>query len=69
MARSDDVVDGIKQMILDGALAAGDRLPAEKELAASLGVSRGSLREGVRALATLGILDSRHGVVCKHKEV
>ncbi len=61
MARSDDVVDGIKQMILDGALGAGDRLPAEKELAASLGVSRGSLREGVRALATLGILDSRHG--------
>lgn len=61
MSRSEDVVDGIKQMILDGLLGPGDRLPAEKELAGTLGVSRGSLREGVRALGTLGILDSRHG--------
>jgi DNA-binding FadR family transcriptional regulator len=61
VSRSDDVVDGVKQMILDGRLHAGERLPAEKELAATLGVSRGSLREGVRALGTLGILDSRHG--------
>lgn len=61
MSRSDEVVDGVKQMILDGRLQAGERLPAEKELAATLGVSRGSLREGVRALGTLGILDSRHG--------
>ena len=61
MSRSDDVVDGVKQMILDGQLKAGQRLPAEKELAATLGVSRGSLREGVHALGTLGILESRHG--------
>jgi len=61
VSRSDDVVDGVKQMILDGRLQPGERLPAEKELAAALGVSRGSLREGVRALGTLGILDSRHG--------
>ena len=61
MSRSDDVVDGVKQMILDGELKAGQRLPAEKELAATLGVSRGSLREGVHALGTLGILESRHG--------
>jgi len=61
VSRSDDVVDGVKQMILDGRLQPGERLPAEKELAATLGVSRGSLREGVRALGTLGILDSRHG--------
>jgi len=50
VSRSDDVVDGVKQMILDGRLQPGERLPAEKELAAALGVSRGSLREGVRAL-------------------
>ena len=61
VSRSDDVVDGVKQMILDGRLQAGDRLPAEKELAATLGVSRGSLREGVHTLGTLGILESRHG--------
>ena len=61
MSRTDEVVDGIKTMILDGALHAGDRLPVEKDLAAALGVSRGSLREGVRALAILGILDVRQG--------
>jgi len=61
VSRSDDVVDGVKQMILDGRLQAGQRLPAEKELAVTLGVSRGSLREGVHALGTLGILESRHG--------
>lgn len=48
-------------MLLDGRLAPGDRLPIEKDLATDLGVSRGSLREGLRALATLGIVDSRQG--------
>ncbi|WP_066461229.1 FadR/GntR family transcriptional regulator [Sanguibacter suarezii] len=61
MSRTDQVVDGIKSMLLDGRLAPGDRLPVEKDLAADLGVSRGSLREGLRALATLGIVDSRQG--------
>jgi DNA-binding FadR family transcriptional regulator len=61
VSRSDDVVDGVKQMILDRRLQPGQRLPAEKELALTLGVSRGSLREGVHALGTLGILESRHG--------
>lgn len=48
-------------MLLDGRLSPGDRLPIEKDLAIDLGVSRGSLREGLRALATLGIVDSRQG--------
>lgn len=61
MSRTDEVVDGIKRMILDGTLHPGDRLPVEKELAAELGVSRGSLREGVRALSILGVLDTRQG--------
>src|SRR4029077_13077489 len=39
----------------------GSRLPIEKELAAQLGVSRGSLREGVRALVHLGVLETRQG--------
>lgn len=61
MSRTDQVVDGIKSMLLDGRLTPGDRLPIEKDLATDLGVSRGSLREGLRALATLGIVDSRQG--------
>lgn len=61
MSRTDQVVDGIKRMILDGRLGPGDRLPVEKDLADELGVSRGSLREGVRALSILGIVDTRQG--------
>jgi GntR family transcriptional regulator, transcriptional repressor for pyruvate dehydrogenase complex len=61
MSRTDEVVDGVKRMILDGDLRPGDRLPVEKDLAATLKVSRGSLREGVRALSVLGVLDTRQG--------
>ncbi|SDK94232.1 transcriptional regulator, GntR family [Glycomyces sambucus] len=61
MSRTDDVVNGIKRMILDGELTPGERLPVEKDLAAMLGVSRGSLREGVRALSVLGVLHTRRG--------
>lgn len=61
MALSDDAVEAIKNMILDGALSPGDRLPVEKDLAAALGVSRGTLREAVRALTLLGVLDTRQG--------
>lgn len=55
------VIEGIKDMLARGELRAGSRLPVEKDLAAQLGVSRGSLREGVRALATLGVLETRQG--------
>jgi GntR family transcriptional repressor for pyruvate dehydrogenase complex len=61
MSRTDDVVNGIKRMILAGELRPGERLPIEKELAETLGVSRGSLREGVRALSILGVLNTRQG--------
>lgn len=61
MSRTQDVVEDVQRLILDGGLRPGDRLPAEKELAGALGVSRGSLREGVRALVVLGILEVRHG--------
>jgi GntR family transcriptional repressor for pyruvate dehydrogenase complex len=48
-------------MILRGDLSAGQRLPSERDLAAQLGVSRPSLREAIRALIALNILESRHG--------
>ena len=59
--QTDAVIDGVRAMIRTGALTAGARLPVEKDLAADLGVSRGSLREGVRALVALGILETRQG--------
>ena len=48
-------------MILTGELAPGDRLPPEGILAANLGLSRTSLREAVRALTLLGVIDTRQG--------
>jgi GntR family transcriptional repressor for pyruvate dehydrogenase complex len=60
-SQTDVVISGIRELISNGTLAAGDRLPIEKDLAAQFGVSRGPLREGVRALAVLGVLETRQG--------
>lgn len=60
-SQTDVVIEGIKNMLTRGELAPESRLPTEKDLAAQLGVSRGSLREGVRALAALGVLEPRQG--------
>lgn len=60
-SQTDVVIDAIKDLLLRGELAPGSRLPIEKDLATQLGVSRGSLREGVRALVTLGILETKQG--------
>ena len=61
LSQTDVVVQGIKAMITRGDLTAGARLPIEKDLAVVLGVSRGSLREGVRALCIMGVLETRQG--------
>lgn len=60
---------GISQMLVDkllgyvvaGQLRPGDRLPSERDLAERFGVSRPTVREAIRALAVLGILEPRHG--------
>jgi len=61
LSQTDVVIQGIKDMIIRGDLGPGDRLPIEKDLAAAFGVSRGPLREGVRALVLLGVLGTRRG--------
>ncbi|MFE9119236.1 FadR/GntR family transcriptional regulator [Streptomyces sp. NPDC007172] len=61
MAVTDEAIEKIKAMIVSGALRPGDRLPKESELAAGLGLSRNSLREAVRALSLIRILDVRQG--------
>ncbi|MFD8530278.1 FadR/GntR family transcriptional regulator [Streptosporangium canum] len=61
MAVTDTAIDKIKQMILSGELAPGSRLPKEADLAERLGLSRNSLREAVRALALINVLDVRQG--------
>ncbi|MEV3993318.1 FadR/GntR family transcriptional regulator [Streptomyces sp. NPDC049837] len=61
MAVTDEAIEQIKGMIVSGRLRPGDRLPKESELAAELGLSRNSLREAVRALSLIRILDVRQG--------
>lgn len=58
---SDAIARDIEQRILEGSLKAGDRLPAERDLAADLGVSRASLREALQKLVSRGMLSSRQG--------
>jgi len=61
MALTDEAILRIKEMIVSGRLKPGDRLPREPDLADQLGLSRNSLREAVRALALINILDVRQG--------
>lgn len=61
MRVTDEAIDRIKQMIVAGELRPGDRLPREPDLAAHLGLSRSSLREAVKALALIRVLDVRQG--------
>ncbi|WP_439593794.1 FadR/GntR family transcriptional regulator [Microbacterium sp.] len=61
MAVTDDAITRIKAMILAGDLAPGDRLPPEKELGERLGLSRSSMREAVKALEVIRVLDVRQG--------
>jgi len=61
MAVTDEAIEKIKAMIVSGELAPGDRLPPEKELAEYLGLSRNSMREAVKALEVIRVLDVRRG--------
>lgn len=58
---ADAVVAQVEALILDGVLRPGDRLPAERELAKSLDVSRPTLRDALTELEQRGLLATRHG--------
>ncbi|MEA4883310.1 MAG: FadR/GntR family transcriptional regulator [Clostridia bacterium] len=58
---SDGIVEHIKSLIMAGRLKPGDKLPPERDFAATLGVSRTALREAVRTLSLMGLLDARQG--------
>ncbi len=59
--RGSDVVAQIKQYILDQRLRPGDLLPTESELTAAIGASRTSVREAIKSLSALDIVEVRHG--------
>src|SRR3954469_22263155 len=58
---AEEVVARLRDMIQSGELKHGDRLPPERDLAKILGVSRPTLRAGIRSLAAMGVLQSRQG--------
>jgi GntR family transcriptional repressor for pyruvate dehydrogenase complex len=58
---ADQVIAYVRGLIERKALRPGDRLPAERELAGQIGVSRPTVRMGLHALAAMGIVQSRHG--------
>ncbi|MBP1918061.1 FadR/GntR family transcriptional regulator [Youngiibacter multivorans] len=55
------VIDQIKDMIISGELKKGDRLPPERDLVDTLNVSRTSIREALRALQIIGLVECRQG--------
>ncbi|WP_040215204.1 FadR/GntR family transcriptional regulator [Clostridium polynesiense] len=57
----EQVVEQIKLLIFKGIIKKGDKLPTERELAEQLQVSRTSVREALRALEVIGLIESRQG--------
>jgi len=58
---AEQIADRIRVLILDGTLPPGRPLPGERVLAARFGVGRGSVRDALRMLETIGLLETRHG--------
>ncbi|RHW24955.1 FadR family transcriptional regulator [Nocardioides immobilis] len=58
---TDAVIHAIKGDILSGQLARGDRLPTERELAEEFGVSQPTIRECLRVLEAIGLVEVQHG--------
>jgi GntR family transcriptional repressor for pyruvate dehydrogenase complex len=58
---SEQVANRILGMIKSGNLKSGDRLPTEQQMAIALGISRPPLREALKALTLMGVLESRQG--------
>jgi len=56
-----DAIESIRELIVSGQWGPGTRLPREADLAAQLGLSRNSLREAVKALSLIRVLDVRQG--------
>jgi DNA-binding FadR family transcriptional regulator len=61
LSRAIEVQEAVKEIIVRRGLAAGDPLPTESELMQELDIGRNSIREALKALQAVGIVDIRHG--------
>lgn len=57
----EQVIEQIQYKILNGELKKGDKLLSERELSEQMNVSRTSIREAIRVLETMGVIESRQG--------
>ena len=57
----EQVIEQIQNNIMEGLFKKGDKLPSERELSEKMGVSRTSIREALRVLETMGVVESRQG--------
>lgn len=67
----EQVIEQIQRNIFNGELKKGDRLPSERELSEVMNVSRPSIREGLRILESMGVIESIHGggnFICINQE-
>lgn len=55
------VIQHIKKLLLNEQLSLGDKLPTERELSEILSLSRNSIREAIKIMENMGIIESRHG--------
>jgi GntR family transcriptional repressor for pyruvate dehydrogenase complex len=58
---ADEIIESLRQDIVSRRLAKGDRMPSERELAEKFGVSQPTVREAIRALEILGLVEVHHG--------
>jgi GntR family transcriptional regulator, transcriptional repressor for pyruvate dehydrogenase complex len=58
---AEEVADRIRTLLLDGSFPPDQPLPSERHLAEQFAVSRGSIRDALRTLETIGLLETRHG--------
>lgn len=67
----EEVIEQIQKNIIDGDLKKGDRLPSERELSELMNISRTSIREALRVLESMGVVESIHGegnFICSNTE-
>jgi DNA-binding FadR family transcriptional regulator len=64
MSKEDDTLSHLSQSIENGKWQVGERLPAERTLAADLGASRNTVRNALRVLEARGVVDIRRGSGC-----
>ena len=56
-----EVIDYIKRLVGEGKVRFGEKLPSEREMMETLGLSRNSIREAMRTLEHMGMTESRQG--------